>query len=250
MAKQNIKKVFSVFIPTNHGTGSEVTKWGTIWNFDSNTKYSVSDDCLYPNIAILDPSLCLSLPIDQSVIVTLDALSHSLESIWSKDSNNQSTDYASKAIVLILDNIEKLKTDPSNLKFRKNLLEASNLAGLAFSNTLTNAAHSISYPLTSMFDIPHGIASSITLVSLLKICLPKIKNQISSICKDLNGISIDKFLFRIDQIPNGILKYKLSDWGVLEKDIPIISKKSLTKVEKYIKPLDEKNINDILYSIL
>ena len=92
---------------------------------------------MYPNIAILDPSLCLSLPIDQSVIVTLDALSHSLESIWSKDSNNQSTDYASKAIVLILDNTV-LKTDPSNLKFRKNLLEASNLAGLAFSNTLTN----------------------------------------------------------------------------------------------------------------
>jgi len=244
------KKVFSVFIPTNHGTGSEVTKWGTIWDFENNTKHSVSDELLYPNISILDPSLCLSLPLDQSVIVTLDALSHSLESIWSKDSNTQSTEYASKAIILILDNIEKLKANPSDLKFRKNLLEASNLAGLAFSNTLTNAAHSISYPLTSIFDIPHGIASSITLVSLLKICLPKIKNQISSICKDLNGISIDKFLDRIDQIPNGILKYKLSDWGVLEEDIPMISKKSLTKVEKYIKPLDENNINEILYSIL
>ena len=39
-------------------------------------------------------------------------------------------------------------------------------------------------------------------------------------------------------------------WSVFEKDIPIISKKSLTKVEKYIMPLDENNIIDILYSIL
>ena len=34
----------------------------------------------------------------------------------------------------------------------------STLAGLAFSNTKTAICHSISYPLTMMYNIPHGEA--------------------------------------------------------------------------------------------
>lgn len=40
-------------------------------------------------------------------------------------------------------------------------------AGLAFSNTKTTACHSISYPLTMMYGIPHGIAVSMTLGKIL-----------------------------------------------------------------------------------
>ncbi len=35
-------KISSIFIPTTHGTGSEVTKWGTIWNMEEKKKYSIS----------------------------------------------------------------------------------------------------------------------------------------------------------------------------------------------------------------
>ena len=46
---------------------------------------------------------------------------------------------------------------------------SSATAGLAFSNTKTAAAHSISYSLTIYYGIPHGIASSISLLPLLEI---------------------------------------------------------------------------------
>ena len=46
---------------------------------------------------------------------------------------------------------------------------SSLLAGLAISKTKTAIAHSISYPLTSHFEIPHGLAASFSLVSLFEL---------------------------------------------------------------------------------
>ncbi|WP_079490844.1 iron-containing alcohol dehydrogenase [Maledivibacter halophilus] len=42
-------------------------------------------------------------------------------------------------------------------------------AGLAFSNTKTTACHSISYPLTMKYNIPHKIAVSMTLGEVMKL---------------------------------------------------------------------------------
>jgi alcohol dehydrogenase class IV len=41
-------------------------------------------------------------------------------------------------------------------------------AGLAFSNTKTAISHSISYPITLKYKVPHGIACSFTLPIILK----------------------------------------------------------------------------------
>ena len=70
--------IISIFIPTTHGTGSEVTMWGTIWDMENKIKYSISHPDLYPNYAILDYNLTESLPQDLSLITSMDALSHSL----------------------------------------------------------------------------------------------------------------------------------------------------------------------------
>ena len=126
--------------------------------------------------------LLLTLPLDISITTVLDALSHSFESIWNKNANNKSTEYAIKAISIILQNIEGLKEDPYNADIRNNLLEASTTSGLAFSNTKTAAAHSMSYPLTINYGIPHGIASSICLIPLLEFNRKLMQSSLEKIC--------------------------------------------------------------------
>jgi len=53
--------------------------------------------------------------------------------------------------------------NPTDIELRKKVQSASVLAGLAMGTTQTALAHSISYPFTSRFGMPHGLACSFTL---------------------------------------------------------------------------------------
>jgi len=222
------KTIPSIFLPTTHGTASEVTMWGTIWNMEEKKKYSISHPDLYPTIAILDGNLTLSLPLDISITTVMDALSHSFESIWNKNANQTSTDFAISAISSILDNGIALKKYPKKLDIRNNLLNASTVAGLAFSNTTTAAAHSMSYPLTIHYGIPHGIASSISLLPLLGINGEFIQEALDRICIN-NELTIDELKQTIKAIPQGVIPYTLDEWGIPKNQLPRLADESFTK---------------------
>ena len=218
----------SIFLPTTHGTASEVTMWGTVWNMEEEKKYSISHPNLYPTVAILDGNLTLSLPMDISITTVMDALSHSFESIWNKKANPTSTNLAISAICSILENGLALKKTPADLDIRNNLLKASTVAGLAFSNTTTAAAHSISYPLTIHYGIPHGVASSISLIPLLDINEKLIKEPLDRICKN-NELTYDELKATIQTIPQGVIPYTLDEWGIPEDQLPKLAEESFTK---------------------
>jgi hypothetical protein len=218
----------AIFLPTTHGTASEVTMWGTIWNMDEKKKYSISHPDLYPTITILDGNLTLSLPLNISITTVMDALSHSLEAIWNKNANNTSTNFAITAICAILENGGALKANPSNLTIRKKLLNAATTAGLAFSNTATAAAHSISYPLTIHYGIPHGIASSISLLPLLEINGKFIKEPLDKICNNLE-LTFNELKQTIKAIPQGVIPYTLDEWDIPENQLTRLAAESFTK---------------------
>jgi len=244
------RSIPSIFLPTTHGTGSEVTMWGTVWDMKEKKKYSISHIDLYPSIAILDGNLTVSLPMDISIMTILDALSHSFESIWNKNANEKSTEYAIEAITIILSNVEFLKQNPTDLNVRNKLLEAATKAGLAFSNTKTAAAHSISYPLTIRFGIPHGVASSLSLIPLLEINGEHIKEPLDKIYQTLD-ITIDELIQKIKAIPKGIIPYTLSEWGIQEEDLSQLVEESFTKgrMDNNIVDLTQDDVLDILNSI-
>lgn len=245
------RRVPSIFIPTTHGSGSEVTMWATVWNMKRKKKYSISHPDLYPDTALLDGTLTLSLPVIISLSTTLDALSHSFEAIWNKNANPISTDYAIEAICLILMNIERLKEEPQNIDVRNLLLKASNIAGLSFSNTKTAAAHSISYPLTIKYGIPHGIACSLPLLPLLHINRDAIKKEVILIIKKLKMSGLSELEERIKRIPDGMLKFNLKSWGVTQSDIDDLAEQSFTKdrMDNNIQHLSISDVRIILKKI-
>lgn len=157
-----------IAIPTTAGTGSEVTCWGTVWDEANGKKYSLARPNLYPTHAVVDPSLMLGKPRLLTVSTGLDALSHSLESLWNLNGNPVSANHAVFAARNILEVLPKLAHDLGNLELRSQMAMAALFAGLAFSNTKTAVAHSLSYPITLKHGVQHGLACSFSLPLILR----------------------------------------------------------------------------------
>ena len=156
-----------IAVPTTAGTGSEVTRWGTIWG-DDLAKYSVTDPSLYPNHAILDPKLLMSMPRALALSSGLDALSHAMEAVWNRRHGAATDELARSAISIVYRDLAASLDHPDSLPLKRAIQTAALFAGLAMGTTQTALAHSISYPFTSHFGLPHGIACSFTLPEIAR----------------------------------------------------------------------------------
>lgn len=158
-------------VTTTSGTGSEVTLFATIWDHENKKKLSLLSPRLFPKTAIVDPELTYGIPHATTLSTGLDALNQAFESVWNKNRTPLSTLFAARAIALALQALPKLNTDLNNHAARAAIAEASLLAGLCISQTRTAICHSISYPLTAHFDVPHGLACAFTMRAVARICL-------------------------------------------------------------------------------
>jgi len=177
LSEPEIKQLFSdtsgmasrihplIAVPTTAGTGSEATQFAVVYIEDK--KYSVSHPSLLPDAAILDSSLTHSVPKGTTIASGLDAVVHSIESLWSIRSTETSIAIAEQALQLGLANIEKVITS-SDDKNREAMLQAAHLAGKAINITRTTAAHALSYTMTIRHNIPHGMAVALCLGPFLR----------------------------------------------------------------------------------
>lgn len=239
-----------IAVPTTHGTGSEVTAWATLWDKVRKAKYSLSEPGGYPDFAIYCPALMSGLPLDVALSSSLDALSHAFEAIWNRNRNPVSTRFASEAIVLIVSHLKDLG-DRVAPGVRTNLVLASMFSGLAFSNTRTAAAHSISYPLTSHYRIPHGVACALSLYPLLGISRELIQNELEGLFGRLGVSSIEGLWGRVLEGLGGRVPLSLSAWHVPREDIDRIADLSFTKgrMDNQIVDLDRAAVRRILEAI-
>lgn len=234
-----------IAVPTTAGTGSECTKWATIWDFDNSKKYSIDADYLYPKESWLVPELTVTMDEKMTLATGLDALAHAMESYWSVPSNSYTRVLARDSIRIIREYLPLVLNDLDNLEYRQKMLMGSFFAGLAFSNTRTTACHSISYPLTIMFGINHGFAAAITLFEILSRNWDYLKE------KDLFLDAWDAN--DLDDIKNWLKEVtsenlNLANFGVKREEIPDIVKLATTTGRMDNNPIvfDEKEIQDIL----
>lgn len=171
LSTQWIQNIPVIALPTTAGTGSEVSPFATVWDNRFNKKHSLLTDNIFPKFAILDAALTLTLSQEQTLYSGLDTVSHALESLWNKNRTPLSELYALQALHLVNQSLNSVIVEPHNIEFRINMQQASLLAGLAISQTKTAIAHSISYPLTAHYGVPHGLACSFTLVNIITLYL-------------------------------------------------------------------------------
>jgi phosphonate metabolism-associated iron-containing alcohol dehydrogenase len=216
--KGSLASVPIVAVPTTAGTGSEVTCWATVWDTEAKKKYSLSDPAFYPIQAIVDPELTVAAPRALTVSTGLDALSHALESIWNVNANPASSALAVQAARTVMETLPRLASDLGNIELREAMARAATLAGLAFSNTRTALAHSLSYHLTLHHGVPHGIACSFSLPMVMRAvvgCDPACDDALRAIF----GTDLAAGVARLERLLEDLgVSTRASDHGVAEAD--------------------------------
>jgi len=165
-----IKKagVPKIMIPTTAGTGAEVSFTAVFINEKTKSKGGMNGDPLYPEVALLDPELTLSLPPHVTATTGIDAFTHAIESFTSTQAHPISDMYAMEAMKLISANLAKAYAHGGNLEARTNMLLGSLLAGKGLATAGVGLVHAMAYPLGGMFGIPHGLANAVLLPYVLQ----------------------------------------------------------------------------------
>jgi alcohol dehydrogenase len=154
-----------VAIPTTAGTGSEATHFAVV--YIDGVKHSLAHPHILPDYAIVDSRLTHNAPSHIIASCSMDALTQAIESYWSVGSTEESREYASEAIKMILPVLKSIHGH--DLKAKEIMAEAAYLAGKAINITKTTAPHAISYPITTYFNVPHGHAVALLLGKFLVI---------------------------------------------------------------------------------
>ncbi len=152
-----------IMIPTSAGTGAEVTFTAVFINEETGSKGGMNGDPLYPEAALLDPELTVSLPPHVTAATGIDALTHALEAYTSVQAHPLSEIYSSRAIELIHANIRAAYADGRNMAARSAMLLGSLMGGKALAMAGVGLVHAMAYPLGGMYGISHGLANAVLL---------------------------------------------------------------------------------------
>jgi len=195
-----VKAIPIIAAPTTSGTGAEVTPFATVWDLANARKYSLASELVRPVIALLDPLLTQGSPAEVTISSGLDAVSHAFESIWNRHSSPLTILFATKALALAFSALPLLSVNPTDLEARAHMQLASTLAGMSISSTRTALAHAMSYPLTSHFDLPHGLACSFTLPALLRFNANVDDGRLCQLSIDLGCADVEELSNRLEQM--------------------------------------------------
>ncbi len=198
-------------VPTTAGTGSEVTPYTILTNDAKETKTSITSPAMFPRLAFLDGKYMAHLPVASTVNTALDAFSHAVEGMLSRNATPLSDALARESLHILYPLLRKTAGELT-LDERDALLYASMLAGMTIAQSGTTAVHGMGYALTYFYGIDHGRANGLLLGGALRLCekkkVPALADILAACGDTLEGVcvTIDALLGKKEDIPRARLE--------------------------------------------
>ncbi len=248
-----------IAVPTTAGTGSELQSFALISDADTHVKMACGDKKASCRIAILDPSLTLTQPLQVTALTGVDALSHAVETFVTTKRNRVSLLFSMESFRLLTANFETVFKQPNNLQARAGMQLGAAYAGLAIENSMLGAAHALANPLTATFDIPHGQAVGLMLPHVVEFNGIELDDQYQQL---LQGIGFEvkaeqraasqlaKYLTQLVEIAG--LKTSLSELKVSQDQLPELAAAAAKQWTGNFNPrkVDSENLQSIYESAL
>lgn len=152
-----------VAIPTTAGTGSEATNVSVIIEAENHIKQVIAHSQLLPDFAIIDACLTLGVPPHVTAMTGIDALTHAIEAYVASNVTPLTQALALRAITMISNALPVAVGQGHDIKAREDMMLASYMAGMAFSNAGLGLCHAMAHQIGAAYNIPHGKANAIIL---------------------------------------------------------------------------------------
>lgn len=149
-------------IPSTAGTGSEVSRSVVITDA-KGIKHGLGNMEMMPDIAICDPEVTLSMPPSITAETGMDAMTHALEALVSNRANYVSDTLVRRAIADIHTWLPNAYADGQDPVAREHMLNASMIAGMAFTNVSLGIVHSMAHAIGGLFHLAHGLVDAVLL---------------------------------------------------------------------------------------
>jgi alcohol dehydrogenase class IV len=161
-----------IAVPTTAGTGSEAHSFGVITREEIGRKDYIGHPSLLPFVTVLDPALTVGLPPAVTAATGIDAMTHSLESLLSRNPNPFAEAMALAVIRTVSTWLELAVADGTDLEARSQLLVASHLAGVGqASGTGVGLVHALGHAIGTRGKLAHGTALALVLPEVLSFYL-------------------------------------------------------------------------------
>jgi alcohol dehydrogenase class IV len=172
-----------ILIPTTSGTGSEVSMFFVA--SAGKEKYFMGSPYAYPEIAIIDPGLTVSMPPKITASTGIDALSHAVESVMNKLANPLYDSLAFGGIELVGKYLRRATFNGQDLEARYYMSMGATISMISMTGTGGLFAHSISYVLAMFQPTAHGIGCGVGLPYTMAFNLPVIEEKLALIARAL-----------------------------------------------------------------
>ncbi|MCM3569687.1 iron-containing alcohol dehydrogenase family protein [Neobacillus mesonae] len=225
-----------IAIPTTSGTGSEVTIFAVLSDWEENRKITVTSPYVAPDICIVDPKMTMTVPSKITAASGFDAFAHGAETFVSRISQPASDSLALSAMRTISRYLRRAVYNGEDIEARIKMAEASLLAGMAFNQSYLGLTHAVGSALSGHAHVSHGVAIGLLLPGVIRynsISRADKYVEMASVFEDIdlslpNWKIINQLVEEVTRLRDDVgLPQRLQDAGVKEDQLRAIADDSV-----------------------
>jgi aldehyde:ferredoxin oxidoreductase len=238
-----------ICIPTTSGTGSEANPYAVITDRQRDVKFMLMSDFLIPNLAVVDPCLCVTMPPELTVESGIDALAHCIEGyvglVFPYHPYYEALAlYGAK---LIGRSLRTAYRNGEDIGARTDMCMAAIYGGLSFSKGL-GIGHAITHVLGAHYHISHGKGATIGLLCFVRANHKACKEAFADLARVLDGSdNLEKALLNLYKDLD--ISLRLKNMGIPEehlRKIAFYAFRDAVNIATNPSPVTESRILDVL----
>ncbi|MBC8417306.1 MAG: iron-containing alcohol dehydrogenase [Desulfobacterales bacterium] len=236
-----------IFIPTTAGTGSELSHTFVLYDDESGDKITSYSPHTFADMAIIDPSLTLSLPPRVTAESGIDAFSHALESFVTIRANPLSDLFSLRGVELVSKNLRKAFAKGShNLDARYAMCFGVCMGTMAIRSSGIGAVHATCYPAAMKYNLSHGVAIGLMMPSVMAFNLISNLDKYAAVSRIMGerveGLTtLEAAQASVEAVKRLIvdvgLPTRLSEVGARQKDFPDFARTVMTRYAHHVRAL-------------